>query len=300
MSSVQAKAVSLLLRLTRKKSMATVAAAAVRIAAPKADPAPAARITRSCEVSVRDVKGFRCYTVAPRASVASAAVLYLHGGAYISEITPQHWSFVARLVRRLGCRVEVPIYGLAPQHCYREAYPMMRELYGELIAGYGPGKVAIAGDSAGGGLALGAVMSLPDWSLPPPASVLLLSPWLDLTMSNPDSIGVERTDPWLSRTGLIEAGQCWADGDDPTIAQLSPLNGPMSGLPPIEVYVGTHDVFWPDTRRLRDLAGATVTLHETPGLFHVFPLVPFVPEARTARNRALTDLAEALADDSRR
>ncbi|MBE8516667.1 alpha/beta hydrolase fold domain-containing protein [Amycolatopsis sp. H6(2020)] len=141
-----------------------------------------------------------------------------------------------------------------------------------------------AGDSAGGGLALAVAQTLPAAGRPLPARLVLLSPWLDITMSNPQIRQVERRDPWLSSAGLIEAGQAWAGGDDPHDPRLSPINGPIAGLPPLDLYIGTADVFHPDTGRLREKAaqaGVAIRLTEVDGAFHVYTLAP-VPKARMA------------------
>ncbi|KDN81718.1 hypothetical protein KCH_64380 [Kitasatospora cheerisanensis KCTC 2395] len=124
---------------------------------------------------------------------------------------------------------------------------------------------------------------------------MLLAPWLDLALTNPDIAAVERLDPSLNRAGLVEAGRVWAGGADPADPRLSPLHGELGGLPPIEVHVGTHDILYPDTLLLRDRAGAAgteVTLHVTPGAFHVHVLAP-VPEGREARDRIVAGLPTA-------
>ncbi len=122
MTSLQMRAVSAVLRLTRKRRMATVDRARERIAAPKGPADPPAKLRTRHDVSSRQVEGFPCHTVAPRGRPAERAAVYLHGGAYISEISPQHWALISRLVDS-GVRAEVPSYGLAPQHTYRDAYP---------------------------------------------------------------------------------------------------------------------------------------------------------------------------------
>jgi acetyl esterase/lipase len=241
-------------------------------------------------VHTRDVDGFPCHTVAPRDGTADRAAVYLHGGAYISEIAPQHWALISRLADA-GVRVEVPGYGLAPQHTYREAYPFVTAVYRDLITEVDPSAVTLLGDSAGGGLALGLARTLAGSDLPQPRRDVLLSPWLDLTLGHPDLPAVEARDPWLCSVGLAEAARAWAGGDDPTDPRLSPGNGPLSGLAPIHVYVGTREICLPDALQLQDRGRAEdvkvdVTVCE--GAVHVYPLVP-APEGRAAA-RAIVDL----------
>jgi acetyl esterase/lipase len=290
MTSLQMRAVALFLRLAYKPRMASAEKAHRRMAEPKGAAEPPAALRERHEVSSRRVAGFECYTVAPRGRRAERAAVYLHGGAYIGEIAPQHWALVARLADA-GVRVEVPIYGLAPQHTHREAYPFVTAVYQDLLREVDASAVTLAGDSAGGGLALGLAQTLDAAGLPQPRRLVLLSPWLDLTISNPDIATVP--DPWLNPVGLVEAGRAWAGGDDPTDPRLSPLNGPLTGLAPMHVYVGTREIVLPDVRLLQERAAAQGASLETTvcaGAVHVYPLLP-APEGRAAARAIVAEIA---------
>ena len=271
------------LRLTAKPVMATTARARRRIAAAKPASPPPDRLLLRHEVRTRQVGGFTCHTVAPG---NSPAVLYLHGGAYLSPMAPQHWALVSRLAAA-GLRVEVPDYGLAPQHTFREAYPFVTEVYRELAAS---APVTVMGDSAGGGLALGLAQTLLGSGLPQPRRLVLIAPWLDLTLTHPDIPAAESRDPWLSTVGLREAGLVWAGGHDPADPRLSPINGPFAGLPPIHAYIGTRDLLLPDTLLLRERA-AECQLTVLPGAVHVYPLTP-TRQGRAARAEIVRLAAE--------
>lgn len=289
MASLQMRAVRVALRLTRKRQMATAERARKRIAAPKGPSGPPARLRKRHDVSTRHVEGFPCHTVAPRGRRAERAAVYLHGGAYISEISPQHWALISRLADA-GVRVEVPSYGLAPQHTYREAYPFLTAVHRELMADVDASAITLAGDSAGGGLALGFAQTLLGTDLPQPRRLVLMSPWLDLTLSNPDLAAV--ADPWLSRVGLTEAARVWAGGDDQTDPRLSPLNGPLAGLAPVDVYVGTRELCHPDVLLLQEraaTAGAELQVTVCEGAVHVYPLVP-APEGRAAAREIVASM----------
>lgn len=283
MASWQMRGVGLVLRATRRRTWTTAERARRRIEAPKREAPPPRRLLRRHEVSQRVVEGFPCWTVRP--GTATSAAVYLHGGAYMAGIAPQHWALIGRLADA-GVRVEVPLYGLAPQHTYREAYPFVRAVWRELAAEVPPGGVALAGDSAGGGLALGVAQDLlADDGARLPDRLVLLSPWLDLTLRNPRIAEYERSDPWLARPGLLEAGRAWAGVDDPTIARLSPGNGPVEGLPPTAVFVGTREIAYPDAEefaKAASAAGVRVDLTVVEGAVHVYPLVP-APEGAAGR-----------------
>ena len=122
---------------------------------------------------------------------------------------------------------------------------------------------------------------------------MLLSPWLDLTLSHPDLPAVERHDPWLDSTGLRVAAAAWAGGDDPTDPRLSPGGGPVAGLAPVHLYVGTREICLPDSLALGERArseGAPVEVTVCEGAVHVYPLVP-APEGRAARRQIVREIA---------
>lgn len=275
--------------------MATAERARTDMNKQKADPAPPASLQRRHLVTVRTIEDFPCYTIAPRSvTKPTKALIYLHGGAYIHQITRRHWHFVSRLVDA-GCRVDVPLYGLAPRHTYREAFPFITAVHQHLLDHHSPESVTWAGDSAGAGLALAVTQTLPECGLPMPDRLILLSPWLDITMSNPQIRQVEQRDPWLSSAGLIEVGRAWAGGDNPRDPRLSPINGPIAGLPPLDLYIGTADIFDPDARALREQAeqaGVAFRLTEVDDAFHVYALAP-VPEARTATKAIIATLQQS-------
>ena len=282
--------VSLFLRLAYRPWMSTADKAHRRMAQPKRSGEPPRALRRRHEVVSRRVEGFPVHTVAPRGRRPERAAVWLHGGAYISAIAAQHWTLVSRLADA-GVRVEVPIYGLAPQHTHRDAYPFVTAVYRDLLGQVDASAVTLAGDSAGGGLALGLAQTLDGAGLPQPRRLVLVSPWLDLTISNPAVASVR--DPWLSPAGLVEAGRAWAGGEDPTGPRLSPLNGPLAGLAPMHVYVGTREIVLPDALVLRDravAAGADLQLTVCPGAVHDYPILP-VPEGRAAAREIVREIA---------
>lgn len=294
MSSLVTHLLALGLRVVRKGPMGSVEGAREWMNEPKEEPSAPPWLTRRHWITRRRVGGFSSFTVRPRGvREPEKAVLYLHGGTYVSEISGWHGVLISRMVDA-GCRVEVPIYGLAPEHTYREAFGFLHEVYRELMTDVDPTRTLLAGDSAGGGLALALAQTLPEVDLPAPSQLVLISPWLDLTMSNPDILEVEGADPWLNPVGLLEAAKEWAGGDDLTEPRLSPIYGPMAALPPMDLYIGTRDLLWPDTRRLYDQvtrAGGEVRLFEEEGALHIHPLLP-IPEGGQARTRIMRTVEE--------
>lgn len=280
-SSIGMRVAGAYLRATARPRMTTAERARDRMNGAKGSPAPTARIRRRHLVTEGEHDGFGVHTVTPRGRAPHCTVVYLHGGAYIAEITSHHWDFISRLADR-GARVIAPIYGLAPRYTYRDAYPFVTRVYREAAELSGP--LTLMGDSSGGGLALGLAQTLRDLGegIRQPDRLMLISPWLDLTITNPDVADVD--DPWLVREGLLEAGRAWAAGEDPTDPRLSPLNGELAGLPAIGIHAGTRDLAYPDCVLLREravAAGVAAELTVARGGLHVTPLLP-VREGRTA------------------
>jgi acetyl esterase/lipase len=231
--------------------------------------------------------GFEVYTVAPRSGPTAGNVLYLHGGAYVDDILRWHWRFIARMARRLNMTFTVPLYPLAPQHDCAVTSAFVLAVYRDLLADEAPSPLVVMGDSAGGGLTMSLAMQATSAGMPKPAGLVLLSPWLDVTTSDPLQQRIERSDPLLMRAGLQAAGSWYAGAMPPDDPRVSPLYGPISGLPPMLVLCGTRDILLADARRLAQRAaaeGASLEYHEEPKLMHVYPLMP-LPEARRAEER---------------
>ncbi|MDF2894134.1 MAG: Esterase/lipase [Rhodococcus erythropolis] len=292
MASARMKLLSIYLRRMRKPNLATPEAAIAHLSAPKGDPTPPRRIQNRFTVTRRSIDGFYCYTVQPKNITPTRTVVYVHGGSYVNEIVSPHWSFIAKLANS-GCRVEVPIYGLAPIHEHHAAMQLVTAVYRDILTQFAPNTIAIVGDSAGGGLALAVTQTLHGAGLLLPGKLVLISPWLDITLSNPAIPLMEHKDPWLNREPLTEFAHAWANGTDLDTPALSPINGPLNDLPPIDLFIGTHDIVYPDALRLRELAEQArtpITLHVVEGGIHVYVLAP-VPEGRAARRRIIESLA---------
>jgi acetyl esterase/lipase len=199
----------------------------------------------------------------------------------VKQIAKQHWRLIADLADATGCPVDVPIYGLAPQHDLAE----MVDFVVAVVCGLDGARVRLAGDSAGGGLALLVAQRLRDAGGSPVSSVTVMAPWLDLAMDNPDIDLIEPVDPWLARPAIRPMARAVAGTlrlDDP---RVSPVRGSSGNLPPVTVLVGTRDMTLADVRLLRErvlAAGGSIVVHESPGSPHVHPLLP-TPEGRAAR-----------------
>jgi triacylglycerol lipase len=184
-------------------------------------------------------------------------VVALHGGAYVVQPTINHWFAYATIARRTDATVIVPIYPLAstPLGRAQTVIPDMADLVSAQIARHGADNVSLYGDSAGGAMALAVAQLLVSGNEPTPGHMVLISPWLDVTMSNPVIASID--DPVLRTASLRKAGRQWA-GDLPlTDPLVSPVYGSLAGLPPTAVYCGSLDLLAADVLRLQELALAT-------------------------------------------
>ena len=208
-------------------------------------------------------------------------VLYLHGGAYVNGFNAHQWRFMDRLARQTGCTVVAPAYHLAPWADYARAYDDLTALYRTLLAEYPGRRLILMGDSAGGGLALGFAEALAANGDPLPERLVLFSPWVDVSMDNPDIADYLPVEPMLHFDLVKVHGRYWAGDADTHFWQVSPLFGDMAGLPPVTMTCGTRELLYPDILLARDRlaeAGVDVTLRVGRGLNHDWPLME-IPEA---------------------
>ncbi|MFJ7265183.1 alpha/beta hydrolase fold domain-containing protein [Streptomyces sp. NPDC099050] len=303
MPSLRSRALSVaLIAAGRRRRFGSAEAVRTQVAESMRRPAshlPPRSLGRVAEVSRTFVGAWPVYEVSPLGEEPTARVLYVHGGGYINELVRAHWSLIRTLVTQAQARVVVPAYILAPRGTADRTVPVAADLLSGLIAGGGAGGTVLLGDSAGGGLALAAAQRLRDRNGTQPSRIVLISPWLDVSMSHPDQAAIEAGDPMLARPGLREAGRLYAGNlaaDDP---RVSPLHGSFAGLAPLTVFTGTRDVLTTDSRELlykARAAGAEVEFIEEPGLPHDYPLMP-LPEGKAARDR-IVQLVRAAAAES--
>jgi epsilon-lactone hydrolase len=298
MASLIARATAFAVRLARVgRPFADERALAAHIRHHRVGPArPSAAMRRRLDISSKTLNGYEVYTVAPRAGRSAGRVMYIHGGAYVEGIFRWHWYFIARMVERLGMTFTVPLYPLAPEHDCAAASAVVLGVYRDLLAHCDASQLVLMGDSAGGGLAMSLTMQAIAAGLARPAALVLLSPWLDVTMTDPAQQEIEKVDPLLVRAGPKAAGRWYAGAMSTADPRVSPLYGDLAGLPPILMLCGTRDILVTDARRLAARAaaeGIELEYHEEAGLMHVYPLL-FFPESRKAQDRIVRFVRDAV------
>ena len=249
------------------------------------------RFSRRFSLVTEELAGFPVQVMTPRHVEPTRTVLHLHGGGYMAPTDPFHVRFLARLAEDLQARVVVPDYPLAPEHTWRDSFEPLVGLVSRWADPGTGGRLTLSGDSAGGGYALALAQAVRDRGGPQPAELLLLSPWGDLSTSTPETASYDAVDPWLFLGKVHAYAQWWAGTEaDLTRPEVSPALGDLAGLPRALMLCGTRDLLLPGCRLLARRAAETdwdLTYVEEPGLLHVYPLLPLVPEARRARRTIL-------------
>lgn len=242
-----------------------------------------------------DTDGVPSKWVSPPGVKQDCALVYLHGGGYYAGSLTTHQGLAARIALAADARVLLVDYRLAPEHPFpaavEDATRACRWLLGQ---GFAPERVAVAGDSAGGGLAVAAMLDLKAAGEPLPAAAVCLSPWFDLAGTGESIRTRASLDPSIRSSDLDFVARCYLGPADPETPTASPLYGDLAGLPPILIQVGTDEILLDDSRRFEQRAGregVPVQLEIWDDMFHVWhAYARFIPEAR----RAIEKIGEFL------
>jgi epsilon-lactone hydrolase len=220
-------------------------------------------------------------------AAADRVILYLHGGGYVIGSINTHRAMIARIARASNARALAIDYRLAPEHPFPAAVEDATAAYRWLLAqGYKPGKIVIAGDSAGGGLTLAALIAIRDSRQPLPAGAVPISPWTDLEGTGESVRTRAAKDPMVTIENLSSSAKQYYGAHDPRDPLVSPLHADFRGLPPMLIHVGDAEILLDDATRVAArarAAGVQVELEvwdEMPHVWHVFAKI--LPEGQQA------------------
>ena len=235
------------------------------------------------DVADGEVKGERLRP----AEGTARTVLYLHGGGYVFGSPRTHRTLTYPLALAAEAEVFAPAYRLAPEHPCPAAIEDAIAAYEWLLAaGRKAESIVVAGDSAGGGLALAMLLALKEGRRPAPAGAVLFSPWTDLSGAGATMTSNARSDAMFNRYSILGGAPLYCGGLDPKDPLVSPLYGDLAGLPPLLVFASQSEMLYDDSKRLVEKAkeaGVAVRFESRRGLAHVWPLFhPLLPEAREA------------------
>lgn len=227
-------------------------------------------------IDLGDVSALRSRHAEPSGRV----LLWLHGGAFVLGCADSYRPFAARLARACRCDVIVPDYRLAPEHIFPAAHDDALAALDALEGiGYAMADVAIGGDSCGANLALAAVQSRVAAERSAPAALWLISPYIDLTHTGDSIVSRAPADPFIDTSGMDDTARTYLGEASPADRRASPLFGPITGMPPAFIQIGSDEVLFDDAARLRDrieAADGLAVFQEWAGMIHVWPLFAHV------------------------
>jgi epsilon-lactone hydrolase len=234
-----------------------------------------------------DAGGVSAEWIVPPGAVSERVLLYLHGGGYVLCSVSTHRDLISRMARAAGVRALGVDYRLAPEHPFPAAVEDATAAYRWLVShGTAPGHIAIAGDSAGGGLTLATLVALRDAGDRLPTAAVCLSPWVDLEGTGPSNTSKAEADPFVRKEMIQFMAEQYLGGRDPRTPLAAPLYADLHGLPPLLIQVGTAEILLDDATRIAErakAAGAEVSLEVWDDMIHVWQLfAPLLPEGQQA------------------
>ncbi len=261
---------------------------------------PPLKMYKNFNINSRTEMGSKIYTLTPQSGKVDRHILYWHGGAYVSNMSLIHWRFVGYLASELDAAITIPIYPLLPAHTAEDLIPFVMHVYEKLLKEVSPGCLTVMGDSAGGSITMVLAQEAYLRNLPQPASLVMISPWLDATMSDPELKNVDARDPLISISGLKATAELYAGSLHKTHPWVSPIFGSMEGLPPIQLFAGTDEILVIDARNLKAKSKEqdfSIEYHEGEGLLHVWPIMG-LPESKKAREQICNFIQKHTAEVS--
>ena len=217
------------------------------------------QIIEECEINTYTYMERNVFTVKQKnveESDNQKYIIYFHGGSYVAEATQNHWDFLENIVKDTGYTVIMPDYPLTPKYHYQDVYNMVEPLYKEIVENVGSENVILMGDSAGGGLALGLYEKMAEEAEELPVKTILISPWLDVRLENKNIQEIEKRDTILNKEVLRLAGIAYAGNDGINSYLVNPIDGDVSTLQNIKIFIGTEDILNPDCQLLKEKADA--------------------------------------------
>lgn len=220
------------------------------------------------------------FILKPKEKESELTILYIHGGSYVGELEKLHWDFFKDIINDTNATIIVPDYPLAPANEYTDVFEIMIPLYKEIVEKVDISKFVLMGDSAGGGLALGLYQTIGEEDVILPQQTILISPWLDVRMENPQIDNID--DPILNKSILKIAGQSYAGKNGMESYQVNPVLGPTDKFNNIYILTGTRDILNPDAKLLAKRSN--INLFEFEGAIHNFALMKNRKELKKAHD----------------
>ncbi len=222
-------------------------------------------------------------------------LIFIHGGAFISGPAQHHWDTIKTLAKHTNYNIWMCNYPKAPENNILEISNNIDLVYKTALKNYKGIQITLMGDSAGGTLITALTQRLIKKTIELPFKILLISPVMDATMSNPEIALIDKIDPVLSRVGVLSAKKMCSNNGDLDDVMLSPIYGSFNSFPKTILFIAEHDITYPDqelaiTKMMNAKVELEVVIGE--GMLHIWPLLPFVKEAKIALKAIIDELNE--------
>ena len=250
-------------------------------------------IETTCKIETKEFEGRKVFEVSPNDSKAELTILYFHGGSYIAEATKDHFEFIQKLSKDLNATVIMPDYPLTPKHNYKDVFNFIEPLYKDIINNLNGRELILMGDSAGGGMALALEEKLSQEQIEMPNKTILISPWIDLRLQNSKIDEFQKKDKQLNKDALILAGAAYSNNEDNYL--VNPIDGDLSKLENITVFIGTNDILNPDVYLLQEKGknqGIEIRIKEYENAAHIWMIENNSGEELT--NKGYEDILEEI------
>jgi len=236
--------------------------------------------------------GVPCEWIIPKENISKNVLLYIHGGGFVVDLTPQHIYMTANLAKKMKTKVLLVDYRLAPQYPFPYALEDCINVYNWLLTqNISPNNIVIAGDSAGGNLTITTLLKLRELNIPLPAAASALSPAVSFAPNHYDK--EIYNDPLLHPKAIKFFNESYLNNQDPKNPLISPLFADLRGLPPILMHIGEDEMLRENAVLLFSSAkeaGANVTYKVFPGMWHIWQIYPELPQSE----QSLTEIADFL------
>ena len=206
------------------------------------------------KIEEKDVGKGKMFSILPHETNSNKHILYLPGGGYVRGPLKQHWTYLHKLIGKTGVAATMLEYPKTPEHTYTDVYDAAWGAYSEVLKNYKAADIIVMGDSAGGALALGLAQMLREKGMLQPEQLILLFPWMDASLTDPDIKKFEAVEPMLDREALQKIATWYAGGEDLNNPLISPLYADLHGIAPISIIAGSYDILWTDIWKFWDKA----------------------------------------------
>ncbi|WP_299800273.1 alpha/beta hydrolase fold domain-containing protein [uncultured Maribacter sp.] len=217
-------------------------------------------------------------------------LIFVHGGAFISGPAQHHWDTLKKIAQQTDYKIWMCNYPKAPENKIALISENIDAVYELALKAYAPNQITIIGDSAGGTLAISLMQRLVKKNIKRPSKIILISPVMDASMSNPEIEKVDGTDPMISKKGILSAKKMCVENNDLKNPMISPLYGNFKSFPRTILFLAENDITYPDQKlAIQKLMKAKVNheIIEGKNMPHIWPLLPIMKEAKTSLNEII-------------